>query len=313
MPEHLWFLRRIRIDVVEPFLDDQRGRPRHLVQRSGGDRGRTALVAPGRPRRPRRGRQRLDPSRPGSAAGQDRGLRHLRRRRRRPAGLDEAGAARSTGGRRRPPVAAACERHRPPRPRQQRRLLAGRRARAPVGRHRPGPSARRRARLPRADRPRRRDRAGRVERRRRSCWPASAPRTGSGRWRGWVSDSVAPGGALCLPVAGALLAADRALVDAVALAGDEVDVAGADLRLADDPRIGPRRGSRVRGPRRRTSRPRSRARRPSPAGAASSGAAGPRSGTSRPARAGTQGRAGTGRRSGRLRRSPPSRAARIRR
>ena len=24
MPEHLWFLRRIRIDVVEPFLEDQR-------------------------------------------------------------------------------------------------------------------------------------------------------------------------------------------------------------------------------------------------------------------------------------------------
>ena len=75
-----------------------------------------------------------------------------------------------------------------------------------------------------------------------NCWQASAPRTGSGRWRGWVSDSVAPGGALCLLVAGAMLAADRALVDAVPLAGDEVDVAGADLRLANDPRIGPRRG-----------------------------------------------------------------------
>ncbi len=57
---------------------------------------------------------------------------------RRPAGLDEAGAARSARRRSRRLVAVACERHRPPRPRQQRRLLAGRRARAPVGRHRPG-------------------------------------------------------------------------------------------------------------------------------------------------------------------------------
>ena len=78
MPEHLWFLRRIRIDVVEPFLEDQRVDLVTWSQRAGGDRRGTALVAPGRQRRPRRGRQRLDPSRPGSAARQDRGLRDLR-------------------------------------------------------------------------------------------------------------------------------------------------------------------------------------------------------------------------------------------
>ena len=160
------------------------GRPRHLVQRAGGDRGRTALVAPWRPRRPCRGRQRLDPSRPGSAAGQDRGLRHLRRRRRRPAGLDEAGAARSAGGRRRPPVAAACERHRPARPRQQRRLLAGRRARAsgrPASiRHvRSSPSSTTASRSTSATR------SSSSPPRKEARWSwAFARRTGSGPWRG---------------------------------------------------------------------------------------------------------------------------------
>ena len=163
MPEHLWFLRRIRIDVLEPFLDDPRGRARHLVQRPRGDRGRAALVAPRRRRRPRRGRQRLDPSRPGAAAGPDRGLRHLRRGRRRAACLDEARAPRSAGRRAASPWplrATDVDVH-------------GHVNNAvywqavehvlPSTRRRSGPSARRRARLPRADRPRRRDRAGHVE------------------------------------------------------------------------------------------------------------------------------------------------------
>ena len=201
MPEHLWFLRRIRIDVVEPFLEDQRGRPRHLVQRAGGDRRRTALVAPGRQRRPRRGRQRLDPSRPGSAAGQDRGLRDLRRRRRRPAGLDEAGAARSaartTAGLPWPLRVSDIDLHGhvnnavywqavehvlpsagvdPARP-----LVAELDYREPIDLG---------------------DEIELVARRRggaRWSW-AFARRTGSGPWRGWRLDSVAPGGALCLLV-----------------------------------------------------------------------------------------------------------------
>ena len=130
MPEHLWFLRRIRIDVVEPFLEDERV---DLVTWSSGQ----AAIAAGR-------RWSLRGDR-GGRAEVDSVWIHLDRDQR-PARIeafeiygDAAGGRRVSTklelpdpprGRSRPPVAAACERHRPPRPRQQRRLLAGRRARA---------------------------------------------------------------------------------------------------------------------------------------------------------------------------------------
>ena len=95
MPEHLWFLRRIRIDVVEPFLEDQRV---DLVTWSSGQ----AAIAAGRRwslRGDSGGRAEVDSvwihldrdQRPARIEGFD----DLRRRRRRPARLDEAGAARS--------------------------------------------------------------------------------------------------------------------------------------------------------------------------------------------------------------------------
>ena len=100
-------------------------RDSHLVQRCRGDRCRSALVGSGRCGRARRDRQRLDPPRPRSAAGQDRRLRAVRPRRRRPAGLDEARAARPTIRRRPRAVGAPLDRSRRERSRQQCGLLAG--------------------------------------------------------------------------------------------------------------------------------------------------------------------------------------------
>ncbi len=164
-PEHLWFVRRIQLDVAAPFLDGPRGRARDLVQRPRGDRRRQALVGHGRPGRADRGRQRLDPSRPRPAAGADRGLRRLRRGHRRAVRLDEARPRGPAGGRAALALAAAGDRHRRPRPPQQRRLLAGGRAPPRGRRPRPALAPPGAARLPRAGRPgrpgRRRRRSGR--------------------------------------------------------------------------------------------------------------------------------------------------------
>src|SRR6266545_271448 len=92
-PDHLWVIRRIRIDVVVPFLED---RELELTTWCSG----LAAVAAGRrwslggePRRKNRGRQCLDPPRARPQAGSSRsGLRRLHRSRRRSAHLDQAGA-----------------------------------------------------------------------------------------------------------------------------------------------------------------------------------------------------------------------------
>ena len=92
-PSHLWFVRRIRIDVHEPFLQD---REVELVTWCSGlarNRGRAALVAHRRRGRACRGRQRVDPPEPRPATGQDRGLRALRRSDRWPESVDEARVA----------------------------------------------------------------------------------------------------------------------------------------------------------------------------------------------------------------------------
>ena len=93
MPEHLWFVRRIRLEVREPLLHD---RELELVTWCSG----VASIAAGRRwsvtgdrGRAGRGRQRLDPPRPRSAAGADRVVRRLCRGRRGPHGLDAARAA----------------------------------------------------------------------------------------------------------------------------------------------------------------------------------------------------------------------------
>jgi acyl-ACP thioesterase len=46
-PEHLWFLRRIRVEVLEPFLEDRCGRAREVVQRAGRAGRRATVVADG--------------------------------------------------------------------------------------------------------------------------------------------------------------------------------------------------------------------------------------------------------------------------
>ena len=75
IPDHLWVIRKIQVDVVAPLLRDRSARDRDLVQRRRGDCGGPPLVGRGRRGRPRRDRQRLDPPRPRSAAGPDRRLR----------------------------------------------------------------------------------------------------------------------------------------------------------------------------------------------------------------------------------------------
>ena len=98
MPEHLWFLRRIRIDVLEPFLED---RELELVTWSSG----LAAIAAGRRwslRGDRGGRAEVDSV--WIHLGPDHGRPGSRRsastaRRRRPTRVDEARAARSSGGR----------------------------------------------------------------------------------------------------------------------------------------------------------------------------------------------------------------------
>ena len=63
LPEHLWFVRRIRIDAVEPLLAD---RELEVVTCAGSPRSRPApLVGDGRSGWADRG---LDPSRPCAAA-----------------------------------------------------------------------------------------------------------------------------------------------------------------------------------------------------------------------------------------------------
>jgi hypothetical protein len=57
----------------------------------------------------------------------------------------------------------------------------------------------------------------------------------SRQWPASRFDSVAPRSTARLPVEGAGLSAHRPRLDSIGLAGDEVDVAGADLWLADDP------------------------------------------------------------------------------
>ena len=44
LPDHLWSVRSIVVDVIEPFRGRHRGRVDDLVQRCRGDRGRAALV-----------------------------------------------------------------------------------------------------------------------------------------------------------------------------------------------------------------------------------------------------------------------------
>ena len=78
IPEHIWVIRKIRVDVVAPLLRDRARRDRDLVQRRRRDRGGSPLVGSGRCGRAGRDRQRLDPPRPRSAAGQDRRLRAVR-------------------------------------------------------------------------------------------------------------------------------------------------------------------------------------------------------------------------------------------
>ena len=44
VPDHLWFVRRIRVEVRSPFLDDREVRARHVVQRARGDRRGPTVV-----------------------------------------------------------------------------------------------------------------------------------------------------------------------------------------------------------------------------------------------------------------------------
>ena len=179
----------------EPFLQD------HEVELTTWCSGLAAIAAgrrwslTRRRRRARGGRQRLDPSRSRPATGQDRGLRRLRRRNGWPARVDEARVARSSGRCSAVALVSACDRHRPARSSEQRDLLAGGRARACLAAPRPCAAARGGARLPRADRCRRRGRARRGSDRAVGCSWAFVHPTGSGLWRAWKLDSVAPGGA----------------------------------------------------------------------------------------------------------------------
>ena len=67
-PEHLWVLRSVRIDVLEPFLEDEVVEHRDVGEQLLGARRRPALVALGRRGRLDRGRQHLDPPRAGRPA-----------------------------------------------------------------------------------------------------------------------------------------------------------------------------------------------------------------------------------------------------
>ena len=242
MPEHLWFLRRIRIDVVEPFLEDQRV---DLVTWSSGQ----AAIAAGR-------RWSLRGDR-GGRAEVDSVWIHLDRDQR-PARIEAFEIYGDAAGGRR--VSTKLELPDPPPDdtgipwplRVSDIDLHGHVNNAvywqavehvlPVGRHRP-----RRARSSPSS-----TTASRSTSTTRSSWSRRAP--GRSCWSGFrAPDGIRAvarvAAAIASPQAApfaslkpaTLLAADRALVDAVALARDEVDVAGADLRLADDPRIGPRR------------------------------------------------------------------------
>ena len=240
---HLWFVRRIRIDVHEPFLDGPGGGARDVVQRPRRDRRGPALVAhrateAGARRSTASGSTSIPTSdRPGSRASGSTATRRTA------GGVDEARVARSSGRCAAVAVVAPRDRHRPARPSEQRGLLAGRRARARVESPRSGAAARGGARLPPADRRRGRGRARRGGRRcagprRPSCAP-----TASGLWPAWKLDSVAPGGVSSRPCRAApcLRLTVRWWIPSGSRR-DEMDMAGADLRLADDPSAGLRHG-----------------------------------------------------------------------
>ena len=148
-PSHLWFVRRIRIDIHEPFLQD---REVELVTWCSG----LAAIAAGR-------RWSLTGD-GGGHAEVDSVWIHLGPDQR-PARIEGFGIyGEATGGRSvstklelpDPPaeaplaaLASACDRHRSARASEQRDLLAGGRARACLGRSRSGAAARGGARLPR--------------------------------------------------------------------------------------------------------------------------------------------------------------------
>ena len=131
------------------------GGARDVVQRRRVDRGGAPVVGQRRCTRAGGGRQRLDPPRARPAPCAHRRLRRLRGGDRRPGGLDAARAARPAVAVDAPPVGAPLDGRRPPRAREQRRLLAGGRARRCRERLRAAADLPRDARLPRADRPRR--------------------------------------------------------------------------------------------------------------------------------------------------------------
>ena len=136
-PLHLWVMRRIRVEVVVPFVADRQRRADDVVQRSRHRCGRSPAVARRRPRRTDRGRQRVGPPGAGrQARPARRELHRLRGSRRRPPRVDTPRARRSTGRRTTDAMAAASERRRPDGPPEQRRSLAGGRAEPRSGRDR---------------------------------------------------------------------------------------------------------------------------------------------------------------------------------
>ena len=111
MPEHLWFVRRIRVDVVRPFLDDREDPVDDVVQRRRFARcGQGGWSVAGEAGGGREVDSDLDPPRRPRESRTDRGLRRLRRKRPGTPGVDQARAAGSAAWNNGPAVAAACDR-----------------------------------------------------------------------------------------------------------------------------------------------------------------------------------------------------------